>query len=246
LAFRVDTVVQTGSTNADLLARIAEGEFVPEGTWLRAECQTGGRGRSGKTWLSPPGNLYCSTVVHLRAEDHPAPSLSLVAGLALHDLLREQLLNGTISALHEQRWLKWPNDVLIGGAKMAGVLCERRDDVVVVGIGVNVEIAPNIEGCPTISIHEQNGQNDNDPARVLGFLAAHFEIRLAKWRSQPLVATIVEWEARAHERGTWLSVADGAGALTGKFDGLELDGALRLRLADGSVRVIHAGEVRIA
>ncbi|HYD25238.1 MAG TPA: biotin--[acetyl-CoA-carboxylase] ligase [Croceibacterium sp.] len=242
---KIEIVTETGSTNADLLARIEAGETVPEGAWLRAERQTGGRGRVGKVWLSPPGNLFCSTVVNLTPDDHPAPSISLVAGLAVHDLLRGQLMSGTIRPLEQQRWLKWPNDVLYDGAKMAGILCERRGGAVVVGIGINVAVAPAIDGSPTISIHQQNGHNDNDPGRVLEYLAPLFGNRLERWRREPLAATIVEWEARAHERGSPISVAEGAGRLHGTFDGLELGGALRLRLADGTVRVIHAGDVTL-
>jgi BirA family biotin operon repressor/biotin-[acetyl-CoA-carboxylase] ligase len=241
----IRVVSETGSTNADLLARLAAGERMPEGFWLRAERQTGGKGRAGRTWESPAGNLYCSTVVNLRPDDHPAPSISLVAGLAVHDLLRGQLLNGGIQGLAEQRWLKWPNDVLYNDAKMAGVLCERLGDSVVVGIGVNVAVAPAIGGRPTIAIHQQNGRNANDPGRVLEFLAPLFAHRLSRWREAPLAATIVEWEARAHERGTVLRAVDNAEVIEGEFDGLANDGALRLRLADGAVRVIHAGDVML-
>jgi BirA family biotin operon repressor/biotin-[acetyl-CoA-carboxylase] ligase len=241
----IEVVAETGSTNADLLARLAWGERLAEGFWLRAERQTGGRGRAGRTWESPPGNLYCSTVVNLRADDHPAPSISLLAGLAVHDLLRGQLLNGGIRGLAEQRWLKWPNDVLYNGAKMAGILCERLGDSVVVGIGVNVAVAPSISGHPTIAIHDQNGRNANEPGRVLEFLAPLFAHRLQRWRETPLAATLVEWESRAHEHGTVLRAMENSEVVVGEFDGLANDGALRLRLADGSVRVIHAGDVML-
>ncbi len=79
----IETVATTGSTNADLVARLRAGESIPEGYWLRAETQTGGKGRSGRTWISPPGNLYTSTVVNLREGDPPPQTLALVIGLAV-------------------------------------------------------------------------------------------------------------------------------------------------------------------
>lgn len=241
----IHTVPETGSTNADLLNALGKGEALDEGFWLRAELQTGGRGRRGQTWNSPAGNLYCSTIVRLRPDDHPAPSLSLVAGLAVHDLLRTQLINGQSRPPTEQRWLKWPNDVLIGGAKLAGILCERMADAVVVGIGINVEYAPAVVGRTTTSIHQENGNNANDPARILGYLEPRFAERLSAWRDNHLAATIAAWELRAHEVGDRLSVTDDGNTVRGYFAGLDNAGALLLRLEDGEVRTIHAGDVNL-
>ena len=233
---------ETGSTNLDLLQRLTAGDAPVEGFWLRAERQTGGRGRLGRQWVSPQGNLYCSTVVRLLPGDPPAHSLSFVTGLAVHDMLATQL-----SVSLEQRWLKWPNDILLDGAKLAGMLLERTGDAVVVGIGVNVAFAPPVDGRATTSIHQANGRNANDAARVLDYLVPDFAARLARWRSRGLADTLDQWSVRAHRKGTALRLTDGAhSGVCGSFDGLEADGSLRLRLADGEIKIINAGEIRLA
>jgi BirA family transcriptional regulator, biotin operon repressor / biotin---[acetyl-CoA-carboxylase] ligase len=235
----IELIADTGSTNSDLLARIAAGETVAEGRWLRAERQSGGRGRMGRHWESPKGNLYCSTVVHLHADDPPAHSLSFVTGLAVHDMLATQMM-----VSRDQRWLKWPNDIVWDGAKMAGMLLERSGDSVVVGIGVNVAFAPEITGRATTCIHTANGRNANSAGRILDFLAPFFAERLARWRARGLADTLDEWLDRAHTIGTVMSVhGDATTKVSGTFAGLAPDGALRLAMADGSVHVIHAGDV---
>lgn len=233
----IETVAQTGSTNADLAARLAGGEAFAEGYWLRAETQTGGRGRLGRQWQSVSGNLHCSTVVNVRPGDPPAHTLSLVAGLAAHDMLSGAL--GQSSRCQ----LKWPNDVLLDRAKLAGILCERRGNAVIIGIGVNVATAPDVEGQQTAAMAAYDA--DIDAASALENLAAHFSHRLSEWRMKPLADTTTAWEERAHPRGTPLSVIDDGRRLSGAFDGLDPDGALRLRLPDGSSHAIHAGDVTL-
>ena len=105
----IRTIVETGSTNADLLHLAAHG--AREGEWLRAERQVAGRGRQGRVWESPVGNLYASTLVRLRAGDPPAASLALLAAVALHEALSLYMPGRAI--------LKWPNDVMVDGAKLA-------------------------------------------------------------------------------------------------------------------------------
>ena len=241
----ITTVPETGSTNADLIADIRAGVKYSDGFWLRAERQTGGRGRQGRVWRSPIGNLYCSTVVNLRDDDHPAATLSLVAGLAVHDLLRTQLIDGHTRRPNEQRWLKWPNDILINGAKLAGILCERVGETVVVGIGVNVAEAPEVPDRPTTCIHIENGRNADTAQRVLESLIDPFRQRLSQWRNEPLSATIVEWEERAHAIGSPMIVSDDNERIRGAFDGLGSDGSLRIRLEDGELRSIHAGDISL-
>ena len=238
----IEVVADTGSTNSDLLQRLAKGETISEGHWLRAERQSGGRGRLGRQWDSPVGNLYCSTVVQLRPDHPPAHSLSFVAGLAVHDLLVRQLM-----VAMDQRWLKWPNDIIWHGAKMAGILLERQGETVVVGIGVNVAFAPEIPGRETTCIHQANMKNDNDAAGVLGYLVPEFAKRVEQWRTRGLAYVLDQWVERAHRNGTRLTVSDGTQAgVTGGFGGLQSDGALRLKRDDGSVVVVNAGEIQMA
>ena len=112
--------------------------MLPEGHWLVADRQTAGRGRQGREWFDGAGNFMGSTVVHPAFGD-PAPgSLALLAGLALHRGHRHA------PATAPRAMLKWPNDVMIGNAKLAGILLEREGDTVVVGIGVNLVSAPRI------------------------------------------------------------------------------------------------------
>src|SRR5690348_13140280 len=111
----IRTVAETGSTNDDVLA-LARAD-VPEGTWLRAERQTAGKGRQGRSWESPPGSLYASTLVRLQPGDPPAPTLALVAAVALHQ---------AVSAYAPDLTIKWPNDLVVRGMKLAGILLERE------------------------------------------------------------------------------------------------------------------------
>src|SRR5690606_6236394 len=124
LTITIRTVEQTGSTNADMLALAQAG--ASEGLWLRAERQTLGKGRQGKAWESPPGNLYASTLIRLRPSDPPAATLALVAAVALEEAVSV--------FLPARAAIKWPNDLLIDGAKLSGILLERAADAVVIGI----------------------------------------------------------------------------------------------------------------
>jgi BirA family transcriptional regulator, biotin operon repressor / biotin---[acetyl-CoA-carboxylase] ligase len=231
-----EIVPQTGSTSADLAARLVAGEAVTEGYWLVADRQTAGRGRQGRQWYDGEGNFMGSTVVYLRTEDPPAQTLALLAGISLHDLLAPRVA--------QRLTLKWPNDLLAGEAKLAGILLERSGNAVVVGIGANLASAPALDDRKTAALATL-GVNDSrdDFARAL---AEHFAADLERWRSYGLGPVVSRWTAAGHPIGTPLAVDDSVGAeLAGSFAGLTADGALQLRLADGSLRVIHAGETRI-
>ncbi len=223
-------VVETGSTNADMLALASTGN-IDEGDWLVAERQNAGRGRQGRTWASPPGNLYASGLIKVRAGNPPAPTLALVAGIAVVEALGTPGLS-----------LKWPNDVLAGRAKVAGILLERRNDAVVIGVGVNLAHHPDLPERPTTCLAAQGVTLS--PETAVSALAAAFAHWLAIWRTAGLASICVAWLARAHPIGTPLvaSLPDGR-QMHGAFGGLDDDGALRLRLSDGSVHRIHAGDV---
>ncbi|WP_454797261.1 biotin--[acetyl-CoA-carboxylase] ligase [Novosphingobium lindaniclasticum] len=237
----IEVVEETASTNADLSRRLGAGEGLAEGFWLRAVRQSAGRGRRGRQWSSPEGNLYASTVIALRADDPPVHTLAFVAALAVRDLMALRLRGGTDCQL------KWPNDVLVGGAKICGILLERTGDHVIAGIGVNVVSAPRLPDRATTSILSENPADSGDAQAVLDDLASCFAARLVRWRSEGLASTLAEWTCHAHPQGTPLLVAmDEEGMVPGAFAGLDPDGALRLRLADGSLRVVHAGDVSLA
>ncbi len=230
----IRNVAETGSTNDDLAELARQG--AEEGVWLRAGRQSGGRGRQGREWHSPPGNLYASTLVRLRPDDPPAPTLALVAAVALQETASGFAAGGVAIEI------KWPNDLLVAGAKLSGILLERIDDAIVIGFGVNLADHPEDIVRPAISMGMLGSAPD--PAQFLEALATSFARWVARWRDEGVAQIRTHWLAAAHPIGTALSTHIAAGArIEGLFDGLDESGALRLRLPDGAVRVIHAGDV---
>lgn len=235
----VRVVAEIGSTNGELAARLSRGQAVTEGEWLVADRQTAGRGRQGRAWFDGHGNFMGSTVVRPGAGDPPAHTLALVAGLAVLEAV-SALLPPPARAL-----LKWPNDLLIGSAKLAGILLERLGEAVVIGVGVNLAVAPQVEGRETVALSDFGPAPDRD--LFAATLAQAFATDLVRWRAYGLGPVLARWQAAAHPIGTPLLVGEpGEVPLPGAFAGLDADGALLLRLADGTTRTIHAGEVRLA
>ncbi|MFN3988849.1 MAG: biotin--[acetyl-CoA-carboxylase] ligase [Erythrobacter sp.] len=231
-------VEETGSTNADLAAALRAGEMVPEGEWLIARRQTAGRGRQGREWFDGAGNFMGSCVVRLSAGAPPPASLSFVAALAVRDTCAEALGSGDLLAL------KWPNDVLLDGGKLSGILLEMVHGHVIVGVGVNLARAPQVPGRKTAALAELGPAPDLE--HFAASLARHFILRLADWRAFGLGVTLQAFlNGSIHAQGSALGVHDAEGVkLSGTFAGLEeTDGALRLRLADGQERVIRAGDL---
>jgi len=231
-------VEETGSTNADLAAALRSGEGWAEGVWLVARRQTAGRGRQGREWFDGAGNFMGSRVVSIGEGGPPPASLSFVAALAVHDAATG--VSGEGGALG----LKWPNDVLLAGGKLSGILLEMVRGHIVVGIGVNLAKAPEVPGRQTAALADMG----SSPALedFAASLAAAFDRRLEAWRTYGLGATLHAFLGLSiHAQGSPLTVHDTDGSvLSGSFAGLEeSDGALRLRLADGSERVIRAGDI---
>lgn len=234
LSLSFEQVALTGSTNADLLARAGT---IPEGLWLRADRQDSGRGRMGREWDSPTGNLYASTVVQLQPSDPPAATLAFVAAVAAYDMVRDIAPDAAIQ-------IKWPNDLLSGaGAKFSGMLLERSGETVVIGIGINLAHYPEGLDRPVTSVAALGGTVP-PPQQATEALARHFEGWLLRWRGEGIGAIVDAWTVRAHKPGTPITanLPDGE-KLDGHFAGLASDGALQLCLADGSIRAIHAGDV---
>ena len=240
MAVRIDVVSDTGSTNADLLARLAAGEALSEGFWLCARRQSGGKGRDGRLWVSPVGNLYASTIIDIHREDPAVPTLALAMGLAVHQFIRSGLMVGDRAKVR----LKWPNDVLVGDAKIAGILLQRSGDAVVAGFGINLASAPSVPGRAVTCLAELNPKYEAEPEYALGFLAKEVAGEVDSWRKHGVAGLLKRWQAAAHPVGTRLTVHDGRGGkVSGAYDGLEADGALRLALDDGTRLVVHAGDV---
>ncbi|MBT0669732.1 biotin--[acetyl-CoA-carboxylase] ligase [Novosphingobium profundi] len=229
-------VEETGSTNQDLVDRLKHADYVPEGDWLVADRQSRGRGRLGRDWFDGSGNFMGSTVVRC-APGQPSPAtLAFVVGLAVHDAVQAFLPAG--SGLR----LKWPNDLLLDGAKLSGVLLEMIRDTVVVGVGVNLKVAPDVPDRRTVSLEERGITVDRDAFAEK--LAASLDRELERWRGAGLAPLLRRWQSAAHPEGTPLQVhPPGEPPVTGTFAGLSSEGSLRLRVADGTVRLIHAGDV---
>jgi len=220
----------------DLIGRIANGEAIPEGYWLVADRQSEGRGRQGRSWLDAPGNFMGSTVVNLQAHDPLPASLSFVAAMAAYEVVVSHL------AAPQTLVIKWPNDLMLAGAKLSGILLERVGDAAVIGIGVNLAAAPELADRETRHLAESAPAPDRDAfARDL---AASFDREIDRWRQFGLDPLFARLLAASYPLGSVLTVhgADGTW-LTGEFCGLESDGALRLRLSDGTVCAVHAGDI---
>lgn len=232
----IDIVAHTGSTNSDMLARLKAGEHVREGDWLVAERQSAGRGRQGREWFDGHGNFMGSTVVHVEEASAPASSLALMSGVALYETLLGFVPEPGALAL------KWPNDTLLNGAKLAGILLESWQSSVVIGIGVNLRAAPQLRARRTIALAQVT-----PPPALTDFAAAlarSFDTELARWRQLGLPSLLRRWQACAHPIGTAMQVHEGSGVMcAGRFAGLADDGGLRLRLSNGTEQIIQAGDI---
>ena len=184
--------------------------------------------------MSEPGNFFGSTLVELQPEHPPAPTLSFAASLALVEAIE-------VAAPGQALLLKWPNDVLLLGRKVAGILLERSGDRIAIGFGVNLASAPDLPGRDSAHLGGKLL-----PQAFAPLLAASFARLLNLWRASEPAFLLQAWLARAHPIGTLLQVHSGSGgAIAGRFDGLEPDGALRLRLEDGALEIVRAGDVRL-
>ena len=196
--------------------------------------QEAGKGRQGRAWISPPGNFYGSTLVELRPADPQPQTLALAAGLALIEAIDAALPGQALM-------LKWPNDLLLLGKKLAGILLERSGDRVVIGFGVNLASAPDLAGRQCASLGGQLS-----PQAFAPVLAGSFERLVHLWRQSEPLFLAQAWLARAHAVGTRLTVHSGTDdTVSGRFDGIEPDGALRLRLDDGALEIVRAGDVEL-
>jgi BirA family biotin operon repressor/biotin-[acetyl-CoA-carboxylase] ligase len=226
-----------GSTNAEALRLASQGERGP--LWVTAARQTAGRGRRGRRWVSEPGNLYASLLLTDPAPAELWPQLSFVAALAIHDAVVR------IAARLERRLaIKWPNDLLLDGAKFAGILIEGSNPggagAVAVGIGVNCASHPDATEHPATDL----GEASVVPAELFATLSARILVRLGQWEAGRGFASVrADWLARAAGLGEIVRVQLADRELSGRFEALDEAGGLRLRLPDGGVTTIAAGDV---
>jgi BirA family biotin operon repressor/biotin-[acetyl-CoA-carboxylase] ligase len=237
--YRLSTYDTLPSTNAQALVVARNGERGP--LWVVAREQTAGRGRRGNAWSSPPGNLYATLLLTDPAPPESAPQLSFTAVLALHDAIV-----ASAPALLEGLALKWPNDLLRNGKKVAGILIEseRIADAlaVAIGIGVNCESHPAETPYPATDLREEGVAVT--AAALFEPLTGCMAHRLTQWRRGAGFSEIrADWVARSASLGGDIRARLPDREIVGRGEGLDEHGRLLLRLPDGSLHAIAAGEV---
>jgi BirA family transcriptional regulator, biotin operon repressor / biotin---[acetyl-CoA-carboxylase] ligase len=245
VAIPTDRLVTIDSTNVEAMRRIATGERGPR--WIIADEQTAGRGRAGRAWSSTPGNFYGSLILPVAGRPAVAHHLSLLMGVAVFDAITSLAEPNGVPGLR----LKWPNDVLVGRAKVCGLLPESTSHpdgtglLVVFGIGINLVPPPLDLGRPVAALVDHGlSPKPDDMAARLGTWMLHW---LGLWRAgDGFDAIRSAWLERAGARGEAIQVNTGAGPVSGTFDGLDSDGALLLRLDMGQVQRFTYGDVTLA
>jgi BirA family biotin operon repressor/biotin-[acetyl-CoA-carboxylase] ligase len=226
-----------GSTNAEALKLARAGERGP--LWITAQSQSAGRGRRGSTWTSPPGNLYATLLIGEPSAAEHAPQLSFVAALALHDALGD-----CAPRLGPLFKVKWPNDLLFGPDKLAGILIEGESEpvfAVVIGFGVNCINHPLDTFYPATDLLLAGALVKPEP--LFAALSAAMLRRLGQWQRGAGFASIrADWLARAAGLGEDIRVRLAERELNGRFEGLDEAGRL-LVLGPGGVATVTAGEV---
>lgn len=240
-SFRSLVLDQVGSTNREAFALAEAGE--PGPLWIMARRQSAGRGRADRRWVSVPGNLHASLLVHLPNPPGATPQLSLVAGVATLDAIR-QATNGGPAGLR----LKWPNDVLIGQAKCAGILIEsltgQHTATVVIGIGIDLAWHPDDLGRAATDLAEHGCRVS--PETVLGSLALAMQTWIATWDGGRGFAGVRQaWLERAGPAGEVCTVNTGRDRIEGTFAGLDAEGALMICDAHGQRRTVTFGDVSL-
>ena len=227
------------STNAEARRRAEAGEVGP--LWITAKVQTAGRGRRGRNWETRTGNMAATLLMLTEKPPAEAAQISFVAALAVADLAGAYVPADLVR-------LKWPNDPMIAGIKTAGILIEsgRAPDGrlwLATGIGVNLAHAPVGTERPATCFADHAITTPPLPLAAVSQLAEHFARWLSIWNQQGFVAITEAWTARAWGLGEACVARLGTETVEGVAEGLDDDGALRLRLAAGGIRRITAGDV---
>jgi BirA family biotin operon repressor/biotin-[acetyl-CoA-carboxylase] ligase len=218
-------------------ARAAARDGAPDGTVVVAGQQTQGRGRQGRDWFSPEGNLYASILLRPGLPPARLSELGFVVALAAADAVDAVLPGGRVR-------LKWPNDVLIDAGKVAGILVEIvEDNAAVIGIGLNIAHAPTAAPYPVTCLRDAGATAS--PEAALTHLLSALEHHLARWTKHGFTHAREAWLARGPTPGEMIRVRIGTRIDTGRFAGLDANGALLLT-ENGATRRVVAGEVAAA
>ena len=234
LRFRIEQVAEIDSTNEACRLRALAGEVA--GLVIRADRQSAGRGRRGRHWNSPQGNLYTSILLRPERPASEAAALGFAAVMAIGDVAQALLPPGA-RVQH-----KWPNDLLINGGKAGGILLEAQPGFVVLGIGVNIASHPADTPYPATDLVAA-GAKPATPQALLERLLTAFAPLYESWERAGFAALLPAWRRRAAGLGEAIEVRLERETLAGTFLDLEPDGTLRLGLSDGTERRIAAGDV---
>ena len=233
---------QTDSTNAEARRRADAGETGP--LWIVARRQSAGRGRRGRQWESQDGNLFSTLMQVTRKSPAEAAQVTFVAALAIADLLDAWAPASLVT-------IKWPNDVMLAGQKASGVLVESGAHEsgglwLAVGIGINLVSAPEGTERPATALaHHLRGDVASPPTieAAAAKLAEAFNVWMTRWETLGFQPILDAWTARTAGLDGPAVARLGRETIEGRAEGVAPDGALKLRLADGSLRLISAGDI---
>lgn len=245
-AFRLVALECVGSTNDEARRLVADAD-AEDGTLVWAREQTGGRGRLGRDWNSPRGNLYLSLILRPECPLSEAVQLGFVAAIALCDAI------GTVMPPMAEAQVKWPNDILVNDCKIAGFLLETvlssdgSMQALLLGMGVNVRHYPEDARYPATSLRAAGAASDVDEVAVLEAFSRHFLKWTNRWLDEGFSPVRANWLHRAKGRGERIEVRLPNETLHGVFRDLDEAGALCLDREDGGdLRRIYAGDVFFA
>lgn len=239
--YNLITFEEIDSTNSEALRIATSG--VLDNCVVFSRIQTGGRGTKGRHWNSLDGNLHASILL----DSDFAPKKNLQLSFVIANAVFETINHFTkLSNIKLDMKLKWPNDVLIDGQKVAGILLEsisiKNKNYVIIGFGINIKHAPKIDKKVTSLINEGiKIDNTND---FLNILMNKFEKLYQQWKfDNNFVRTRKDWMRRAYNLNKVITIDDGVRRISGLFKEIDLDGAMRLQLASGQYCNIVAGEL---
>jgi BirA family biotin operon repressor/biotin-[acetyl-CoA-carboxylase] ligase len=229
------------STNLEARRLIENGidnDFV-----ILASKQSKGRGRKGKEWISDEGNLYLSLILRPYGKSYTFCQLSFITALALYDAI--SILSKDSQKPIDLK-LKWPNDILVNNAKISGILLESarhtNKEYIIIGVGVNVKVAPEEIGQKTASLEQICGSRI-DVNDVLGLFMSNFHKYYRRWQMDGFAQLRRLWLSRAHKIGEIVTIAHDNLRVSGAFKDINNQGAIRLKLASGQISIMHEGSI---
>ena len=238
--FRHEALAEVGSTNTECLERARKGAL--SGLWITAGRQTVGRGRRGRAWFSEPGNLYASLLLIDPAPMDRLGSLPLAVAVAVQDAVSRIMPLDAPDVL-----IKWPNDILVDRRKVCGILIEGETlpdgrHGLVIGIGINVAVAPDAPLYPVATLRDFGASAS--PEDLFAHLFQSMAETLSLWdRGRGIAAVMERWKEVAGGIGENITVSLPDRSISGRFAGIDDTGLLKLETDDGGTRVIAAGDV---